>query len=403
MSESNHSGRANRASRDMLHLWTPCLAHFAGGVTVFGREVVGALVASQIPMRLFGKLDPPGSWEGQPLHGVGNLPTWLRTPAYALLLLWHCWKERPQLIVSTHCNFGPVAHWARRLYGTRFVLVAHGVEVSERLSRRRLAALKSADRVWAVSQWTRQRLVRLGVQPDRITILSNTVDELRFTTQPPATPSTLPSLRHRYGIRPDAKVVLTVARLSAEEGYKGYDVILRCLPGIRRIVGDVHYVLCGQGTDLPRLQNLVRELGLSACVTLAGFVPPDELADHYRLADVFAMPSMGEGFGIVFLEAMACGRPVLAGNQDGSCDALAGGDLGKLVPPRDTEAITQGMADLLRQRGPTFWYRPDQLRARMLQCFGRDQFQRKVAELVRESPVACLPPQFPHRQWPRVA
>ncbi len=403
MFESSHSRRTNRGSSGVLHLWTPCLAHFAGGVTVFGREVVGALVASRIPIRLFGKLDHAESWEGQPLHGVGKLPAWLRTPAFALRLLWHCWRERPHLIISTHCNFGPVAHWARRLCGTRYVLVAHGVEVSETLSPRRLAALKSADRVLAVSQWTRERLVRLGVRPDRITILPNTVDDLRFTTEAPATRSALPSLRNRYGIRPGAKVVLTVARLSAEEGYKGYDVILRCLPGIRRIVGDVHYVICGQGTDLPRLERLVRDLELADCVTLAGFVPSDELPDHYRLADVFAMPSLGEGFGIVFLEAMACGRPVLAGNQDGSCDALAGGELGRLVPPRDTEEVTQGLADLLLQRGPTFWYRPDQLRARMLQSFGRDQFRQRVAELVCESPATCLGPPTPYRRWPRVA
>jgi len=93
---------------------------------------------------------------------------------------------------------------------------------------------------------------------------------------------------------------------------------------------------------------------------------------------VFAMPSTGEGFGIVFLEAMACGCPVLAGNCDGSADALADGKLGELVDPVDNSAISSALGRLLRKEGPSFWYQPELLRKEMLKRFGRRVFQNRV-------------------------
>ncbi len=133
---------------------------------------------------------------------------------------------------------------------------------------------------------------------------------------------------------------------------------------------------------------MIDNFGLGNCVTLTGYVPGDRLADHYRMANVFAMPSRGEGFGIVFLEAMACGVPVLAGNQDGSVDALAQGELGRLVDPTNIDAIASGIVDLLSQRGPAWWYQPEELRGRMLARFGRDVFGQKLCQVIES--VSCV-------------
>jgi glycosyltransferase involved in cell wall biosynthesis len=104
-----------------------------------------------------------------------------------------------------------------------------------------------------------------------------------------------------------------------------------------------------------------------------------ELADHYRLSDVFAMPSTGEGFGIAFLEAMACGVPCVAGNADGSRDALDHGRLGFLVDPRDPAAVAKGIESALAV-GKDRVLEPEgrRLHEEVRRCFGNDVFAQRL-------------------------
>ncbi len=127
---------------------------------------------------------------------------------------------------------------------------------------------------------------------------------------------------------------------------------------------------------------MAKDLGVAEHVIFAGFVPDEELPDHYRLADVFAMPSTGEGFGIVFLEALACGTPVLAGNRDGSTDALDAGRLGTLVDPLSDEEITDGLSALLQHKGPEWWFDPQHLSKELKATYGRARFREKIADLI---------------------
>jgi len=114
---------------------------------------------------------------------------------------------------------------------------------------------------------------------------------------------------------------MTVARLWSGDIYKGVDVTIRALPKVAQDEQEVKYLVIGRGDDRPRLEKLAQDLGVGDRIIFAGFVPTEELVDHYRLADAYIMPSQ-EGFGIVYLEAMACGVPVLAGDGDGSADPL---------------------------------------------------------------------------------
>ena len=119
-------------------------------------------------------------------------------------------------------------------------------------------------------------------------------------------------------------------------------------------------------------------------VVLAGFVPDEELSEHYNLCDLFAMPSKAEGFGIVYLEALACGKPVLAGNKDGSRDALNDGELGLLVDPDDTAEIASEVIRVLRRQHPhPNLFRPELLRQRVTELFGVETFKRNVADRLR--------------------
>jgi glycosyltransferase involved in cell wall biosynthesis len=360
-----------------LQLWSPGFTDFGGGITAFSRELAGGLHQLGHELQLMGKLDPPGAWHGWPLWGAGGYPRRLQTPAYAAALLVACARYRPEQVISTHLNFGPVAHLAKRFFGTPYTLVAHGIEVQASLSSARRAALRAADRILAVSAWTRQRVLDLGgIDPARVVVLPDTVDDVRFTVA--ASPEYLAT---RYHLKPDEQVVPTVARLDPGEGYKGYDRMVQAMPTIQAACGPVRFLVVGRGDDRARLEAMARDLGVEYAVTCTGFVPDKELADHYRLADVFAMPSTGEGFGIVFLEAMACGTPVLAGNRDGSVEALDGGRLGSLVDPTDVQAIAHGIIALLQQQGPAWWFDQQALHNAVTQRFGREAFRETLRKV----------------------
>lgn len=367
----------NHTLSNEIHLWAPTFRTFGGGISAFSRElaIAIALVRTHGRVQLFGRDDRDGEWGGMQVRGAGAVAAPVRKLAFAARLLAQVFRHRPAWIITTHLNFAPVGWLAKRLLGVRYVVVAHGIDVHPGLSRMRKIALRRADSVWAVSRWTRDRLLQIGLQPHRVRVLSNTVDDRRFDVGPSPI-----ALRERYAIAKDEKVLLTVARLDPAEKYKGCDAVLRALPAVQRRVGPVRYLVVGAGADRARIERLAEELGVAQQVTFCGFVADDELPDHYRLADVFVMPSRGEGFGIVFLEAMACGTPVLGGDQDGTRDALADGDLGMLVDPDDADAIASALADLLDGNGRPAWFRRQALRDACLDLHGRAVFARRVAD-----------------------
>ena len=155
-------------------------------------------------------------------------------------------------------------------------------------------------------------------------------------------------LQERYGLV-GKQVILTVSRLAQSERYKGHDEIIELMPELLVELPDLMYLIVGDGDDRPRLDRKVRRLGLQRQVVFAGYVDEAEKANHYRLADVFAMPGRGEGFGIVYLEAMACGIPVIGSSLDGSRDALRHGELGRLVSPDRPEEIRMALLAALQQ------------------------------------------------------
>jgi glycosyltransferase involved in cell wall biosynthesis len=367
---SNSAGHLN------LHVWAPAFTGFGGGIAAFSREMVNGLQELGHSVRLYGKNDRSGTWPGHHLTGSGIFVKPVRTIRFAASGLAGAGSHRPDHIISTHVNFGPVAQLAKRMFGVPFTLVAHGIDVHPGLPLRTLAAMRESQRIIAVSHWTRDRVLDLGgIEPRNVTILPNTVDESRFTIgEKPA------ALRKRYDIGPDEKIILTVARLDPSERYKGYDRIVEALPKIRADCGPVRFLIVGAGDDRARVATLARERNVEALVSFAGFVQPAELADHYRLADVFAMPITGEGFGVVFLEAMGCGTPVVAGNRDGSVDALDGGRLGLLVDPTNVDAIGEGISALLRREGPATWYDRQALHDAASDKFGHDAFLVRLRE-----------------------
>ncbi len=364
----------------------PDLFSSVGGIQSFSRHFLGALdgEVSSEGIRVLLKNDLPVAVRCDDgfrhVNVYGHWPPPFRTPRFASECLRRAWRERPRLVVSTHLNFGPVAQIVRELTGVPYVLIAHGIDAWRLKSRSRQKALQKADLVLAVSRYTRDCLVqRISLDPERVQILPNTFSPERF-----AIGTKSPRLLRRYGLTPQTPVILTVCRLAGAERYKGYDQMIRALPQILCGVPNARYVLVGTGPDRSRIERLVAGLGVQDAVVLAGFVPDEELSEHYNLCDLFAMPSKAEGFGIVYLEALACGKPVLAGNKDGSRDALNDGELGLLVDPDDTAEIASEIIRVLRRQHPhPNLFRPELLRQRVTELFGLDRFKREVADRLR--------------------
>jgi phosphatidyl-myo-inositol dimannoside synthase len=278
---------------------------------------------------------------------------------YSLSALWTAITHQPlDFVFCGHLLMAPLAAGISRLLNIPLWLQVHGIEVFWRepsaLERR---SVESATIVTTVSRQTRRRLLHwVGIDPARVKVLPNTVDP---QYQPGPKPDYLLE-RHAAGGK---KVLMTVSRLSKLERYKGHDRVIRTLPRLLVQHPDTIYLIVGDGDDRSRLESLAVEYGVAKNIQFTGSVPPEELPDYFRLADVFVMPSAGEGFGIVFLEAMATGVRVIGGSQDGSRDALCDGALGTLVDPENSEelesAILTALADPVRTGDRTIRFKPD--------------------------------------------
>ena len=171
-------------------------------------------------------------------------------------------------------------------------------------------------------------------------------------------------------------VIMTLGRMAAGERYKGFDEVIDALPELARAIPDIAYLICGDGSDRLRLEEKAQALGVRDRVVFTGHVPDARKADYYRLADAYVMPSHGEGFGIVILEALASGLPVMGSLADGTREALLDGALGELVEPSRPEDVLQGiLRTLKRGRGI-----PEGA-----QQFSAEAFPAKVGAIAREA------------------
>ena len=374
-------------TRNYIHLWIPNLLNLKGGIQVYSTFLLKALqgVYPNAKYDVFLKNDAYSADAlceyNAKFHFDGVWPLSLRTPAFAAKIIGEGLWQRPNLVITTHLNFAVAAYWLKRVFGIPYWTVAHGVEAWNIQRPALQTALRHADRILAVSSYTRDRLLEeQNLEPTKISLLPNTFDPKRFKISGKPI-----HLLEKYGLDPEQPVILTVSRLVSSESYKGYDKILEALPQIRQVFPNVNYIIVGEGDERPRIEQLISQRQLQDCVTLAGFVPDVELCDYYNLCDIFAMPSKGEGFGIVYLEALACGKPTLGGNQDGAIDALCHGELGALVAPDDVGAIAKTIIQILQGTYPhPIMYQPEVLRQKVIDIYGFDHFKFTLFKYLKE-------------------
>lgn len=333
-----------------------------GGIAQYNRDFLGAAARSGLFRSILAlpRIAP---------HDQGGLPSglWQERPTkgrlyYGLRALVSALRNRPSIIFNAHVKHGPLALILARLTGTRLVSQLHGTEVWEPLPYFARKALEASDLILTVSRDTRARaLAQLRIAPERVVVLNNTVDDAFC-------PGDRESARRRFGLGEEL-AVLTVARLDGRGGYKGHDRIIEILPELSGRGLAVTYLVAGTGSDRERLKQLAHDLKVSDRVRFLGMVPTADLLDLYRAADLFALPSTGEGFGIAFVEAMACGTPAIGLAVGGAPDALADGNLGICITPeefpnalisalKNCNTRNEGLPQLVRERfGPVSFAR----------------------------------------------
>jgi phosphatidylinositol alpha-1,6-mannosyltransferase len=242
---------------------------------------------------------------------------------------------------------GLAALLAKALLRKPFIAYCHGEDITltdrrQFQPRYRDYVYRQADAVVANGDFAIENLLRTGIPRSKIVKITPGLDANRFY---PGDPSQELVSKHRLAGK---TVLLTIARLVPR---KGQDLVLKALAKLRRDVPNLRYLIVGKGPDEQRLHTIAREAAVEDLVEFVGFVPDEMVNQYYNLADIVVMPnrdSMGdvEGFGMVFLEANAAGKPVIAGRSGGAGEAIMDGETGLLVDSTSEEAILAGMKAL---------------------------------------------------------
>jgi phosphatidylinositol alpha-1,6-mannosyltransferase len=351
-----------------------------GGIAKYNRDLLRALVSAPVvtevvavPRRMPlspGSLPPMLTYltEGRSgkLSYIGAVTRLLRK------------DSKFGLVCCGHIKLLPLAFLAKLITGSPLLLIIYGIDawnpVNNLLTRYLLSKI---DFVISISEITKQKFLQWShLTRARYFLLPNAITQQNYGVG-----SRSQELIARYGL--DGKTVLmTLGRLAAQEKYKGFDEVMELLPALSAQIANIVYLVVGDGDDRPRLEAKAESLRVADRVIFTGFIPEADKADHYRLADAFVMPGRGEGFGFVFLEALACGIPVVGSRLDGSREALRQGTLGILVDPRRPDDILAGILEALK--------RPRGVIPAGLDYFSFANFEKRCHDLLEEVLAARL-------------
>lgn len=318
-------------------------------VTVLTKKVPGweefDRQATSPGFRMRRRFRPLSSWK------YGELPKGIGPFLHAL---WLAWKYSPDVVHAGDLYpQGLTALVLKKILGLPYIIYCHGEEITQTDCYRYQPLVRNhiycnADAVVANSEFAKQQLLRIGVAHERLHKITPGVEAARFQN---ALPNSEFVNKHGLGRK---TVILTVARLVPRKGHRA------ALQAFSRVCGefpDAHYLIVGTGPEELRIRQQVQDLGLQERVTLAGFMPADQLPALYNLADVMLLANRREadgdieGFGIVFLEANAAGKPVIGGRSGGAIEAIEDGSTGYLVDPDSPDEIAAALRRLLADPG----------------------------------------------------
>jgi len=289
--------------------------------------------------------------------------------------------NKPDVIIISHINLAVIGLVIKLVHPKCKVwLIAHGIEVWRPLSMFKKMFLKRCDKIICVSTFTKQQMIsRHQTDPSLCIVFNNAVDP--FMKMPSL--FTKPShLLKRYGLTGEEPILFTLTRLASTEQYKGHDQVIKVISHLKVKFPGIKYILSGQydNKEEIRIQKLITEYQVGEQVILTGFIEESELTDHFLLADLFVLPSKKEGFGIVFIEALACGLPVVCGDSDGSIDAICNGALGKAINADDLVALESAITGYLQT--PLTEEKRKYLQDQCLSHFNEADYIKRLEDLI---------------------
>ncbi len=353
-----------------------------GGISRYNLNFINVLADSGFNLKIISKNDKNANfYKNIKVLSFGKFKyKFLKNIFFALTIFWQSLIFKPDITICAHINFSFICALASVFLGKKYFLIVYGIDIWKENSKRKNYGLKKAKKIIAISKFTASKCIEIDNKfKEKIEIIPPFVDKDKFFPKEKSQ-----ELIKKYNLK-NKKVILTVARLSKTEAYKGYDKVIKAMPKILKEVPEAIYILVGSGEDIKRIKKIVKENNLENKVILTGFVDDKELVDYYNLTDVFVMPSKGEGFGIVFLEALACGVPVIAGNKDGSVDAVLDGELGLLVDPDKTNDIAKAIIGVLKKeiKNKKLIDR-EYLRKKVIIFYGKERLREKIKNLIKE-------------------
>lgn len=289
----------------------------------------------------------------------------------------------PDVAILSHINLAVIGLITKFINPKcRLWLVAHGIEVWRPLSFIQRLMLKRCDNVICVSNYTKQQMIsRHNLNAGKCIVLNNAIDPFMRL---PNTFTKPQNLLKRYGLHDDDFILFSLTRLASTEQYKGYDQVISVLGSLKSKFPKIKYVLSGKydNQEYVRIKQLIAEHNVSENVILTGFIDEAELTEHFLLADLFVLPSKKEGFGIVFIEALACGLPVTCGNADGSVDAIRNGELGEAINPDNHTELSNSIIRHI-QKHLTADSRKS-LQEKCISHFNEHDYMTKLEQLINE-------------------
>ncbi len=277
---------------------------------------------------------------------------------------------RPAWTLFSHLGLARVEGYLPVGLRAPYAVFLHGIEAWKPLTRAEMAAVRGASLRIANSRFTARAVAAANPAVGDIVIC------------PPALPKGMALPAPEAARARNGRTVLMVGRLSASERYKGHEQLIRAWPGVVARVPDARLVIAGEGDDAPRLARLAADSPAGGSVRFTGFLPKRALDAEYAQAALFALPSRGEGFGLVYLEAMAHGLACVGSPHDAASEVIEDGTTGVLVDPDDVATLGRRIADLLESPDRR-WALGEAGRARVAEVYQYGRFRQQIVDLLR--------------------
>lgn len=252
---------------------------------------------------------------------------------------------KPDLIIVNHVNLSPVGYIIKKLFGISYFTNVYGLEIWSGLNRIKIKSLLQSDKIIGDCMFILNYINRnLGVKKEKMELLYDPVDINRFKPD-----EKKDYLYYKYNIPKGKFIILTVGRL---DRFKGHSLVIDAM---QFLPNDIIYLIVGGGVLEKALKEKVNKLGLEDKVIFTGRVPEDEIVDFYNICDIFILISKfdkneGEGLPLTPIEAAACGKPIIVGNEDGSKEAVINGFNGFAINPDDIQTLIEKILLLYKDR-----------------------------------------------------